>query len=356
MRAQLGDSTCSVKKEVTPIREWLASPEADALLDRLAQSVQNTVLSRNLPISFINKDPYGSRKDSEILQEIRSELTLFLLENADKLEERFLGNKSGLSGILKQQFISRWLSGSRNPSKDPFRYLYKRTQDVLREQPGFFTLSVKGRFSAYSMAPENRTTPPLVKEDFRSIPFPAELGGGGKNGPVKTKDAIVDLSGYFWKQVRGLWGGASVWVDIRDFVSWISDYIPLRQSSGESDFLMDGHETATRHSAVFSVDESSWDPDAVKSWAQQFFNQIDSKKLRIFQLLHQEKLTLAEIAQKTGYRGSSGPKYVLNHVTSKLQSFMRDLPWLTPEDLNEEAFSLFFETLFALLKKEGLTP
>ncbi len=355
MRAKHPDSTSTVKKEVAVIAKWLESAEADALLDRLAQSVRNTVLSRNLPMSFINKDPYGSRSDSEMLKEIRSELTLFLLENAGRLEATVSGNRAGLPGILKQQFVSRWLSGSRNLSKDPFRYLYKRTQDVLRGEPGFFTLSVKNRSTSYSMAPENRTIPPLVEEDFKSIPFPAK-SGDLESGPLKTKAGIVDLSGYFWEQVRELCGGVSIWVDVRDFVSWVSPHVPLRQSLAENDVYLEGHETAMWHTASHPDGGTYWDPHAVRSWAENFFNQVDPKKLLIFEMLHRKKMTLAEIAQKTGYSGGSGPKYVLDHVTTKLRLFLRELPWLSPDDLNEDAFSLFFETLFDLLKKEKTTP
>ena len=55
-------------------------------------------------------------------------------------------------------------------------------------------------------------------------------------------------------------------------------------------------------------------------------------------------------------QGSSGPKYVVDHVTAGLQFFLRDLPWLSPDDLNEEAFALFFDSLFTLLKNQAAEP
>jgi len=140
-------------------------------MDRLAHSVRDTVVSRNLPLSFINKDPFGSRTDSDLFQEIRSELILFLLENAARLSGYLMCGDRRFAALLKQRFLARWFSCSRTPSVDPFRYLYKRTQDLLRDQEGFFTFSNKGRSTAYSKRPQNKAIPPLIEEDLRSIPL-----------------------------------------------------------------------------------------------------------------------------------------------------------------------------------------
>lgn len=160
----------------------------------------------------------------------------------------------------------------------------------------------------------------------------------------------------FWDRIHVLWGEEAVWVDVRDFVSWVAFHVPLGQASVADEFPPDGFELSEYSAKAPSAAETHWDADAVKSWARQFYSQTDPKKLTIFQLVHQKNLTLKTIAQQFGYRGSSGPKYVLDHVTSKLQFFLRDLPWLSPDDLNEEAFSLFFDTLFALLKKNASKP
>lgn len=186
-----------VNSDIAALKQWMETPEASGLMDRLAHSVRNAAISRNLPLSFINKDPYGSRTDSELLQEIRAELTLFLLENAGRLKIHSLMDEPGFPAFLKQRFLSRWLSASRNLSTDPFRYLYKRAQDILREEPGFFTLAKKGHSTAYSKMPQNRAIPPLIKEDLGSVPFPPEYARGSTQGDVKTKAVILGLAAYF---------------------------------------------------------------------------------------------------------------------------------------------------------------
>jgi len=69
----------------------------------------------------------------------------------------------------------------------------------------------------------------------------------------------------------------------------------------------------------------------------------------VFVLRHGHDLSLKNIAEKLGYKGSSGPKYPLDSAERKLRFFLRDLPWLSPDDLNKEAFSLFRDTLLGEL-------
>lgn len=338
------------------LREWLESPQGGELMDRVARSVRDTVVSRNLPLTFINKDPFGSRTDSDLFQEIRSELLLFILENAELLKRHLICGERNFPALVKQRFISRWLTGARTPAMDPFRYLYKRAQDLLREQEGFFTLSKKGRSTSYSRKAQNRAIPPLAEEDLRSIPFPTEHTGRLNDGAVKTGAAILGLAAYFWERVHDLWGKEAVWVDIRDFVTWIGRHVQLNRVSMSAEFPGDESESREFTGEDLQSGEGRWDPVAVKSWALQFFHQVDRKKLQIFRLFHQEKQTLGEIARKMGYKGSSGPKYVVDHVAATLQFFLRDLPWLSPDDLDEEAFALFFDTLFDLLKNRVAEP
>lgn len=325
-------------------------------MDRLAHSVLNTVVSRNLPLSFISKDPLGTRTDSDLFQEIRSELALFLMEKAGPLKRHLICGHRNFPALVKQRFISQWLTGARTPARDPFRYLYKRTQDLLRDQERFFTLSNEGRSTAYSMRGQNRSIPPLIKEDLKSIAFPAGFTRRGSGAAVKTKAEILGLATCFWKGIFDLWGKEPVWVDIRDFISWIALHVPLNRISMADEFPREAFEFRGPEGAASQADGAYWDPAVVKSWALRFFQQMDRKQLRIFRLFHQENQTLKEIARKMGYKGSSGPKYVVDHVTARLQFFLRDLPWLSPDDLNEEAFALFFDTLFALLKNRAAEP
>ena len=336
--------------------KWIESPQGRTAMDRLARSVRDAVVSRNLPLSFINKDPFASRTDSDLIEEIRSELVLFFLENAGHLEKHLMCGDRNFPAYMKQQFLSQWLSKARTPARDPYRYLYKRAQDLLRLEKDFFTHIKKGQSTAFSKRPQNRAIPPLVDEDLRSIPFPPEYHNSPRDNAVKTKREILGLAGYFWDQVHTLWEQEPVWVDIRDFITWIAHNVPLRRASGDTEFPAGGYDPLESPEEALRSGETYWDPDGVKSWALIFFHQTDPKKLQIFQLFHQENKTLREIALKMGYKGSSGPKYAVDHVTAALQFFLRDLPWLSPDDLNQEAFALFFDTLFTLLKNSATAP
>jgi hypothetical protein len=65
---------------------------------------------------------------------------------------------------------------------------------------------------------------------------------------------------------------------------------------------------------------------------------------------------LEGVARQAGYSSPSGVKYRLERIQEKMKYFLRDLPWLSPEDLNEEAFSFFLNILLRHLKKSGPRP
>ncbi len=334
----------------------MASPEGQALIERLARAVRDVVLFRSLPLSALHKDPFGPASDSDLLNELRSELSVFILENAASLEPYITGGDRHFAAYVKQRFLSWWLTVSRTPARDPSRYLYKRTQDVIRKEEGFFTQVRKGRSTLYSIYEQNRAIPGLTEEDLRSVPLPPEHKGNGDYQAVKARSTLVKLAAYFWQEIYRMWQNGPIWVAIQDFIDWMGLHVSLKRVFRENGLFQDGSGFEEFIASAQGVDEQSWDPEAVESWASNFFYQVSPKALHMFQLFHQAKWTLREIAQEMGYQGSSGPKYVVDQITRKLQFFLRDLPWLSPDDLSEDAFSHFFDMLFSLLKKDVSKP
>jgi len=60
------------------------------------------------------------------------------------------------------------------------------------------------------------------------------------------------LAAYFWDRIHVLWGNEPVWVDIRDFISWVARHVPLERASGVADFLQDGFEPKVMGEALRS--------------------------------------------------------------------------------------------------------
>jgi len=58
------------------------------------------------------------------------------------------------------------------------------------------------------------------------------------------------------------------------------------------------------------------------------------------------------------YSGSSGVQARIQRLHEKLRDFIRthDLPWLGPDDIDEEAWSVFYHALLEAVEKHGGTP
>ena len=167
---------------------------------------------------------------------------------------------------------------------------------------------------------------------------------------------MLSLADYFLREVSSLWQQPDIRVDLRDFIFWIGMHItlhtPIRQHEG------DGGSSLIERIPNPQQDGSSetFDPNHVRRWAHNFAHCLKEKEKEVFRLRFGEGWSLGRIAEELGYKSSSGPHATLDKALEKLRMFMRDLPWLAPDDLMEEAFMLFQETLLAYLKKSVRTP
>lgn len=325
------------------MEKWLESQDAWNILSWVARSVVRYASSNSLSLSFLCQDITWHDADSDDLREdIRSELVLFILENRPKIQKILILKRQNSHYYLRRAFINHWIEKTRKPLRDPRRYLHKHAADVLRASENFHTYVGRGRSLGFSAAAERISVPPLSSEDIREIGFPDQ---SLEYEHINKKKVLLQLAAYFLNQVSRMWGDKPVGADLRDFVSWISLHVsvktpvPLRLMPDGKEFLppVPDHRPA--------ADRICFDPALVKKWARNFANRLSEKEKAVFALRHGHNLSLRDIAGELGYKGSSGPKYTLGCAERKLKFFLCDLPWLSPDDLNEEAFSLFRDTL-----------
>lgn len=342
-------------QEDLSIRDWLGSAEGLDLLGRVARSLCAEAASRALSAALFGRNPAQKPSGEEMWAEIRAELSVFVLER-EPLLGRILRLPSGVRHrVLKQAFIHHWISRTRTPEKDRRRYLYKRIADLIREDGRFYTRTHPRRGTTYTMDPEAVSVPPLLREDLSAIPFSKGQGGSGTYETLNKKEVLLTLAGHFWEVACGLWGGKAVWLAVRDLVAWIGLYVSL-ESGLEISLETERGDAACGGVGPPTADGTAFDAQSVKAWARKFSGRLEAREREVFHLFYGAGLNLEQVAEKLGYAGPSGPKYRLDQAVQKLKSFLRDLPWLAPDDLNEEAFSLFFETLLADLKNERLSP
>ena len=332
------------------IRKWLESREGITTLNQVARSVISEARSRHLSPEYLKMAGMPDTGDEDIIGEIRQELALFILEK-EGLQKRLITEGKNLSKYLRTAFIFHWIEKTRRSGLDPWRSLYKHTAALLNESADFHSYARGSQGTAFSMSRECSPIPPLAEEDLSVIPFPDHIPDSHNLDNIKKKATLLALATYFHQKVCSIFPDTSVLIDLRDFINWIGLHVslaPAKTTSELSDDQIHGEQEQVAHPGT---DKEIFNPGMIRQWAEKFANILNEKEKAVTLLAYGEGLTLREMAQKLGYKGPSSPKYQRDQVQEKLKFFLRDLPWLSPEDLNEEAFSLFLNTLFFILKK-----
>jgi len=203
------------------------------------------------------------------------------------------------------------------------------------------------------MATDSRTISQLSSEDLSGIAFPINKF---VYESINKKDVLLHLAQHLWEEISDIWGKIPVWVDIWDLISWIGLHISMKgqlvkkeDSKGAS--LINGICDQTRKPDVLYYDR-----DLVRMWGENFANRLTVRERAVFGLQYGTNLKLKDIADELGYRGSSGAKYVIECIEGKLRFFLADLPWLSPDDFNRDAFRLFIDTILSVLNNAGKKP
>ncbi len=335
-------------------RKWLDTQEAQALLGKVSRLAWKEIRTRRLSPGFIVGDLWTTRSTDDMLEDLHSELCLFILEKRPRLQRVLISGETNTASYLKTAFINHWISAIRGPDKDRRRYLHKRIVNVLGDSGTFHTFIGTSKRMAFSLAAESFPIPPLCSEDFTDISFPyAKLGRLGYD-QINKKSVLLELADYFWSQISRLWDNKPVRVDIGDFVAWLSLHVstdsvmPAKERFAENGRAQNPVDEVPddRH----RPDRNLFDPELLRSWAQSLVNSLTGKERATLYLRYKQGVSLEKTAQSLGLKGASGVLYHQEKAEEKMRFFLRDLPGLSPDDLEKTAFSIFYDTLFLLLK------
>ena len=342
--------------QVKAIRRWLESPEGLAMVDRIARSVMKDPRFETLSPEYLKLVSLYHMSRGEILEEIKQELVLFILEKTSLQRRLDLENKK-LSTYLKTAFFHHMIDRSRRSGLDPWRIFYKHLAKLLNESKVFHSTGKDRQGTAFSMTSESHPIAPLSEEDFYEIPFPDQMIDDRGFQNINRRESLLALADYFWKKVSSIHEGKPVLVDLRDFVNWMSLHVLLSPLKQEGESTQEWEHVIEYGTVMGSTpDKDSFNPELVKEWAKNFAETLNEKEKQIIYLAYINQVKLKDMAAQLGYRGPSGPIYKLDQVKEKLKLFLRDLPWLSHDDLIEEAFSLFWDTFIFILKKSYSKP
>lgn len=338
------------------LRIWLNASDTLELLSRLAASICGELRRRQIPLSCDRLGPRVTPPDPDQVEAVRSELVIFVLENAPKILKRIDAGDPNIAGYLRNAFIRHLLDVDRKAGVNPFRHSYKRAADVLRKADGIFTVAPARRFTVFSLFPQNYSTAHLTEEDLAGIPFPPDVNAALVPDAVSKAEVLLQLARWFYQCVSERWSAERIWIKVRDLVGWIRFHVELDEMS-RLERLSGGAEALEKLPDSHPISGKTWfDDELVKQWAAVFVRRLKPRDQKVFYLRCAQDLGFVQIARRTEYQGPSGAKAAFDRVVDELRTFLRDLPWLSPDDLYEDAFDRFLQILLSFLKSSVSEP
>lgn len=328
---------------IEALRSWLDSAEGLAAMTAAARRVVDALQAKRLH-GALDRMGIGPRTPVQsAVDELRGELYRFVLENAERLAPALASVRTNPGHYLVKVFINHCRDRERRPQGDPFRSCYRHVAEALRRDGRFFTEKNPGGGIRYSLAPENRAIAPLADEDLAAIVPEASL--------VCEPPDYLSLALYFWQSLQPLFGGATIWVPLRELVRWLQHH----------GFLVAKVTTVSLDQDVMDLPArsiSAFDAERVKRWAVMFANTLAPPDRRLWHLRFGQDLGFKAIAAQMGYSGPSGAHARVQRIQEMLCDFIQnhDLPWLAPDDIDEEAWAVFYEALLAAVENSADTP
>ena len=359
----------SDEKRFIEFKQWLETPAAQEGLNKISRLAAKRMAQENLFPGVII-EPWDPTKTlgPETLKDVNSEICMFLLENK-KVQEIMAGGFKGAGGYLLTAFLNHCRNKNRPFDINPRKYFRRVATDVFREFPDLCT-DKDGEFvSYYGRQPCDGRLAPLTEEEIRSIGFTEDcrrVFSGARKSAASSKKGMYDALCRFLEQAGNLRGKPGHWVRLEDFIDWLMPNMPPilqadahlvyhnppgRDTDGtgpeETEFISD-----PRH----MPDHAYFDAEKVGTWAAMCARRLTGDEKELIYQRHAVNLTLKEIAKM---KNVASPATVDNHLKralGKIRSFLVDKPWLSPDDLNEKAFSLFWEKLCGELKSDAKKP
>lgn len=325
---------------------FLSSPEGGKYLDDVARRVFKAASSINLSPDAVGLSSEQSMPETVMIDEIQSVLVEFLMEKEAVQRAVLCPDAPNPEGFLSTAFIRHWIDRVRRTGDDAFRNLRDYVMRVIREDGRFYRYT-RGKEALYSLCERNRTLQPLSDDDLFDIPFPNDRVQDRSLKAIKRITVMPPLAIHFWHSVSEMYGTPRAWVPLNALVRWLLIQTALAEDRPAfGDFKIVGDELsdeATRPDRLY------FDPDQVRDFAQEFSLRLKKRQKPSFFLHYCLSMTPREMAETIGYTDETARNHI-GEIDGMLRTFLSDLPWVSPPDLNPRAFALFLEILCDILE------
>ncbi len=329
------------------LRSFLSSPESEDFLNAVARQVLRTATKKALPAQVVDLPSEETVSDEAMIREIGSALIEFILEKEAIQKAILCPDTPNPGGFLCTSFIRHWIDRVRQSGDDTFRNLRDYVMRVIREDNRFYRYR-RGREVLYSLCEHNRTLQPLSDDDLADISFPENGVENRSMEGIKRISVMPFLADHFWRSVVEMYGTSCAWVPLNSLVQWLLTHVSSEgRRAMPADFetaVDDVPDEATRPDRLY------FDPDQVRGFAKKFSRRLKKRQKPSFFLHYCLSMTPGEMAGTIGYTDQTARNHI-EEIDGILRTFLSDLPWVSPPDLNHRAFTLFLQILCDILEK-----
>lgn len=325
--------------------KWLRNPVNYRQLETIAHITCRRMSDKNISLP-------GTENSAD---DICQELFTFILKKPAILKDLLQG---GYNHLIRYNFWQHIIDKTRSSENN--QDIYKNTWRLFRRQVLTVLSSSKlkksktpGKEISFGLT-ESETVIMILPEDLDhlGIDYPKDLPGHYEG--VKKRKNILKLADHFWREIAARTDNPDFRVTVSTFVSWIGRYVELQVGiDSESDLSLPeengkrGENSRLEYRKTGKIETGKTCdviiPDYIKTWAENFYNRLQGIEKEVFFYYECKSLKGEAISKLMGRKASLS--YQKNKVEERLKSFLIDLPWLSPPDLDKEAFNLFMDEL-----------
>jgi DNA-directed RNA polymerase specialized sigma24 family protein len=346
---------------------WLASPECLGPLERAARAVLRQARHIGLPEGLLPCEGLGALSGPgyvDCVQATAHDLWVFLSTRPASWRRRsdlaWLAGQgeSFLARRIGQDYLQHLKDQARTYGSHPWRALYRRVRQVLREEPSIHTRATdRGVF--YSLEPGS----PDWVDPHRLGATPYEAWSSPLDAvpaaDLHRRESLVRLATIFWHQAVHRLGDVPRALPVRELVHYLSRHYghlspPARVVPGKA---VGGDEADGVEGVPQPGGEVGPELAVVRSRLAELARKLVASwpdRLRTaFVLIQGEELTLEEAARRMGYKGPSGASYAYRSALERLRDFCLLWPGLSPPDLDENLFDELVSLVLDLCRRDS---
>ncbi len=285
--------------------------------------------------------------------DIFQELMIFLLENEGVRNGLIVGGTETmkrLHGFLWHRMldITRSAEANQDIYKDTWRLFYRHILDVMGKSDQFVKTKTSSRVILFGRTHESPRAV-VMMEDLMDIGYPQDLPAYFQ--ALNTKKNILRLAGYFWEQAAQKTQEPNIQLNVRDFMSWIGQYVNLSNRIDSYPETSDDEIPENPLTKACQAHEDVMKKKHLTAWANNFYHLLKGIEKNVFYYYECKGLKHKDVAKLMDKKGNLS--YRRDKIRDRLKVFLRPLDWVSPDHSNEQIdstdFNFFRDNLCNLL-------